>query len=86
MFNLENHSKHSSEKLNYLDPETNERFVPHVIEPSFGMDRTVLALLASVYTEDEMEGETRFYLKFKPNMERNARAPEYKTVAIVTRM
>ena len=42
--------------------------VPHVIEPSIGVDRALLALLVSVYTEDEKDGEVRGYLKFKPNM------------------
>ena len=65
---LKKHDEATGEKLSYLDPETNKRFTPHVIEPSFGMDRTILALLLSAYTEDEMEGETRVFLKFKPEM------------------
>lgn len=55
----------NSHGLNYQDDETNEKIVPHVIEPSFGMDRTVLALLLSAYDESDPE---RPYLAFKPNM------------------
>lgn len=54
--------------LDYLDEETKERMVPHVIEPSFGLDRSVLALLVSSYSEDTHGGETRSFLKFKPNI------------------
>ncbi len=63
-FDLKAHSTASSVDLAYLDEKTGERFLPHVIEPSFGVDRTVLALLASAYTEDELGGEVRTYLKF----------------------
>ena len=61
-FDLKNH------KLDYYDEETKERFIPHVIEPSFGLDRLVLALLAEAYNEDELGGETRIFLKLKPNV------------------
>ena len=63
-FDLKAHSEGSGTDLSYLDEATKEKFLPHVIEPSFGVDRTVLALLASVYTEDELGGEVRTYLKF----------------------
>ncbi len=63
-FDLSAHAEASSVDLSYLDETAKERFVPHVIEPSFGVDRTVLALLSSVYTEDELGGEPRTYLKF----------------------
>ncbi len=63
-FDLTAHAKASSVDLAYLDETTKERFVPHVIEPSFGVDRTILAILASAYAEDEQNGETRAYLKF----------------------
>jgi glycyl-tRNA synthetase len=56
-FDLKNHN------LDYFDDEVGERFVPHVIEPSLGVDRTLLAVLLSAYTEDEMNGEKRTYLK-----------------------
>lgn len=55
-------------KLEYIDEEKGEKTVPHVIEPSFGLDRAFLALLISAYTEEEKEGEVRPYLKFKPSI------------------
>ncbi len=61
-FDLTNH------KLDYHDEETGENIVPHVIEPSFGVDRAFLALMISAYTEDEMNGETRAYLKLAPHI------------------
>ena len=61
-FDLKNH------KLDYYDEETKERFMPHVIEPSFGLDRLVLALLVEAYNEDELGGEKRVYLKLKPSL------------------
>ncbi len=61
-FDLTNH------KLDYFDEATGERFVPHVIEPSFGVDRALLAVLLSAYRE-EGEGENmRAYLKLKPSI------------------
>lgn len=67
-FDLSAHQKASGESLEYLDQETNEKFVPHVIEPSLGVDRTALAILLSAYREDEMNDEKRVYLAFKPNI------------------
>lgn len=61
-FDLKNH------KLEYIDEEGGEKIVPHVIEPTFGVDRAILALLLSVYAEDLKGGEVRTYLKFKPNI------------------
>lgn len=61
-FDLKNHN------LDYLDEKTGERFVPHVIEPSLGVDRTVLAVLVSAYTEDKLGGEKRVYLKLNKNI------------------
>lgn len=63
-FDLGAHSEASGVDISYLDDTTGERFLPHVIEPSLGVDRTILALLASAYTEDELGGEPRSYLKF----------------------
>ncbi len=56
-FDLKQHSEFSKVDLSYYDDETKERFFPHCIEPSFGLDRTVLAILADAYTEDEMGNE-----------------------------
>lgn len=55
-------------KLEYIDEENKSKMVPHVIEPSFGVDRAFLAVLLSAYKEDEKEGEVRAYLKFKPTI------------------
>jgi glycyl-tRNA synthetase len=63
-YDLRNHGEVSKVNLEYFDPESNEKFIPHVIEPSFGLERTVLAVLASAYTVDEMKGEKRVFLKF----------------------
>ena len=65
-FDLKNHSEASTVDLSYYDEETKERFTPHVIEPTFGLDRTILAILVSAYTEDEMNDEKRVYLKLPP--------------------
>ncbi len=67
-FDLSAHETASTVELKYQDPDANEKFTPHVIEPSFGLDRTFLAVLASAYTEDELGGEKRVYLKFKPSV------------------
>ena len=67
-FDLTNHSKESGVALEYYDEETKEKFIPHVIEPTWGVDRTVLAVLCDAYMEDEMGGEMRSYLKFNPNV------------------
>ncbi|MBU4348287.1 glycine--tRNA ligase, partial [Patescibacteria group bacterium] len=54
-FDLKNHAESSKQDLNYLDPETNEKFIPHVIEPTWGVDRTVLAVLCSSYDDSNPE-------------------------------
>lgn len=61
-FDLKNH------KLEYIDEENSEKIIPHVIEPTFGLDRAILALLLSAYVEDEKDGEIRSYLKLKPSI------------------
>ena len=67
-FDLKAHAEHSRVDLSYFDEETKTRYVPHVIEPSFGVDRTFLAILADAYREDEMNGEVRSYLKLSPSV------------------
>ncbi len=67
-FDLSAHEKGSGASLVYLDEETKEKFIPHVIEPSLGVDRTLLAVLASAYREDELGGETRTYLALAPKI------------------
>ncbi len=63
-FDLSAHAKASGANLGISEKEGEAAFLPHVIEPSFGLDRTILAILTSAYTEDELGGETRTYLKF----------------------
>lgn len=63
-FDLTQHSKFSGKKMEYFDPETNKSYVPHVLEPTFGVDRSILVTLLSSYHEEEVNGETRVVLKF----------------------
>ena len=67
-FDLKAHSDLSKVDLSYFDEETKERLVPHCIEPSFGVDRTVLAILSDAYAEDELGGEKRVFLKLSPRV------------------
>ena len=64
-YDLTQHSEFSGVDLSYRDPVTNEKFMPHVVETSVGLDRTFLAVLCDAYTEEEVsEGDTRVVLKF----------------------
>lgn len=63
-YDLSQHSKFSGQKLDYLDPVTNERFTPHVVEASVGVDRTFLAAITEFYDEDELGGEARTVIRF----------------------
>jgi glycyl-tRNA synthetase len=65
-YDLRQHAERSKEDLTYLDPETNERYLPWVIEPAVGVDRIVVTALLDAYDEDEVNGETRVVLRFKP--------------------
>ena len=66
-YDLSQHQKVSGVSQLYLDPETNERYVPYVIEPSVGVERTVLTMLCDSYTEEVLEdGSTREVMKFHP--------------------
>ena len=66
-YDLTNHMNTSKEDLTYLDPETNERYVPYCIEPSLGADRVTLAFLCDSYEEQEIgEGDTRVVLHLHP--------------------
>ncbi len=67
-YDLTQHSKGCGKQLDYLDQGTGERFIPHIIESSAGVGRTLLAVLVDAYTEDEMGGETRVFLKLKPSL------------------
>ena len=66
-YDLKQHQNHSGEKMEYIDPETNERYVPYVVEPSLGADRVALAFLVEAYDEEEIkEGDTRVVMRFHP--------------------
>ena len=66
-FDLSKHMEHSKQDLSYLDPETNEKYIPYVIEPSLGCDRVALAFLCNAYDEEEIaEGDVRTVLHLHP--------------------
>jgi glycyl-tRNA synthetase len=67
-YDLTCHAKHSGKDLSVFDPDTQERFVPSVIEPSAGVERTCLAILCDAYAEDEVGGEPRTVMRFHPRM------------------
>src|SRR5438045_440052 len=72
-YDLSQHQKASRKSLEYFDEETKQKFIPHVVEPSAGVDRTVLALICEAYCEDEApnekgEMETRIVLRFHPRV------------------
>ncbi len=62
-YDLTQHQTFSGVSLEYLDPYTNEKYIPHVVETSVGLDRTFLAVLSEFYDEDELGGETRVVLR-----------------------
>jgi glycyl-tRNA synthetase len=70
---LSQHQKASGKSLEYFDEETKEKFIPHVVEPSAGVDRTVLAMICEAYAEDQAPNdkggmETRIVLRLHPRM------------------
>ena len=66
-YDLTQHANHSGEAMEYFDPETNEKYVPYVIEPSLGADRVLLAFLCNAYDEEiDEKGDTRVVLRFHP--------------------
>jgi glycyl-tRNA synthetase len=67
-YDLRQHSEHSGKDQSYTDPDTKERYTPVVVETSVGVDRCLLALLASAYAEDEVGGEKRVVLRFTPQL------------------
>jgi len=67
-YDLTQHAKYSGQELSYVDPVTNEKYVPHIIESSVGVGRTVLAAICNAYTEEEANGETRVVLKLKASL------------------
>ncbi|HEX4630955.1 MAG TPA: His/Gly/Thr/Pro-type tRNA ligase C-terminal domain-containing protein, partial [Chthoniobacterales bacterium] len=72
-YDLKQHQEASGKPLDYFDEETKQRFIPHVIEPSAGVDRTVLALLCNAYdeetvTDEKGKTETRIVMRFHPRI------------------
>ena len=67
-FDLGNIARESGKSMEYTIKGTNDKFVPHVIEPSFGVERALMAVLSSAYTEDEVNGEKRVYLKLPEHL------------------
>ena len=67
-FDLTQHAKGSGKELGYYDAEIGERYVPYVIEPAAGVDRSVLAFLIDAYDEEEIEGEKRTLLHLHPSL------------------
>jgi glycyl-tRNA synthetase len=72
-FDLKNHQNASGQTMEYFDAENNKKYVPHVIEPTFGVDRTVLAVMIDAYSEEEAptadgKMETRVVMKFNKNI------------------
>ena len=67
-FDLTQHQDHSGKSMEYFDESTKERYIPHVIEPSLGVDRTFLAVLCSAYSIDEIGGEKRTLMRFHPRV------------------
>ena len=66
-YDLMQHQNHSGEKMEYIDPETNERYIPYVIEPSLGADRVALAFLVEAYDEEQVgDGDTRVVMHLHP--------------------
>ena len=65
-YDLTVHMNHSGKDLKYLDPETNEKYTPYVVEPSVGVDRLFLAILTEGYTKEKLENDERIVLKVKP--------------------
>ena len=67
-FDLDNIQRVAGKNMEYTIKGTNTKFVPHVIEPSFGVERALMAVLSAAYTEDEVNGEKRVFLKFPEHL------------------
>lgn len=65
-FDLGRHEEFSGKKLRYFDPETNENYIPYVVETSVGLDRLFLLVLSEAYTEEQLENDSRVVLKIPP--------------------
>tara|TARA_B100001750_G_C15512584_1_gene604691 strand:+ start:262 stop:1593 length:1332 start_codon:yes stop_codon:yes gene_type:complete len=67
-FDLRQHQDHSGKKLEYFDTETDEKFIPHVVEPASGVDRSLLAFLVDAYEEQQVNDQKRVFLKLDPRL------------------
>ena len=67
-YDLRSHSEASGRDLSYFDTETNERYIPYVIEPAAGLDRACLTMLLDAWDEEEVRGETRTVLRLHPDV------------------
>ncbi|HUV55921.1 MAG TPA: His/Gly/Thr/Pro-type tRNA ligase C-terminal domain-containing protein, partial [Dehalococcoidales bacterium] len=67
-FDLVQHANSTGKNMEYFDEETKEHFIPYIIEPSAGVDRSALAVLCDAYDEEEEEGEIRVVLRFHPSL------------------
>ncbi len=67
-YDLKKHQEYSGEDFQYYDEASKEKYIPHVIEPTFGVDRTLLAILTTAYNEEVVKGEKRVVLKLHPNV------------------
>jgi glycyl-tRNA synthetase len=67
-YDLRRHQEYSGKKMEYFDPQTQERYIPYVVETSVGLDRTILVLLTDAYREEMVNGEERAVLKFHPKI------------------
>jgi len=74
-FDLREHARVSKKDLSYFDEDSKRKFIPFVIEPSAGVDRTFFAVLCDAYKEEEVKGKMRVVLKIKPNL-----APYYVAI------
>jgi len=67
-YDLKNHSEKSGVDLSYKDPVTNEKYIPHVIEPTFGLSRLTMAILTDAYAQEVINGKPRIYLRLDPKI------------------
>ncbi len=67
-YDLTQHQNHSKQNLEYLDPDTNTKYIPYVVEPSVGVERTFLAVLFSAYEQQQLENDTRDVLHLAPTL------------------
>ncbi|HMB90588.1 MAG TPA: glycine--tRNA ligase [Rhodothermales bacterium] len=67
-YDLSRHQEFSGKKMEYFDPQTQERYIPYVVETSVGLDRTILMLLSEAYREEDIDGDQRVVMKFHPKI------------------